>query len=201
MSSNDQLILALDFETSSMFFRPCPSPSTNRETGEYCQVVSGGFIVADINTFLPIASLYIEVKWDGISVWHDGAFKVHGLSKQHLDDNGLTEEDAVLKIGEFLMEHFDCSRAIQLLGHNVASFDVHFLYDMFARQGVQLNISNRIVDTYSLGEVMLGAKSSDQLFWEMGLPNRDPAMHNALTDAEHALTVARKFKQIANKIF
>ena len=97
-------LLALDVETSGLAFKS-DDPSIEPDGKEY-QIVSAGLVVADADTLKPVEKLYVEVKWDGKSIWNDRAQQVHGLSKAYLEENGLTNEDAALAIGNLIIKYW-----------------------------------------------------------------------------------------------
>lgn len=185
-------VLALDCETTGLFFNT-DDPSYDPTTGKTHQSLSWGFIVADAKTLKPIDKLYLEIKWNGVSEWNKKAEEVHGLSKEYLDKNGLTEEQAVEQIGNLIIQHWP-SNKICLLGHNVVSFDMWFFKRLMRSQGIELPFGNRHIDTFALGQCTLGTFNSDDLFAECGLPVR--TTHNALEDIEYTLESARRIKMI-----
>ena len=186
--------LAIDCETSGLFFsKDSDDPSTNLKTGETYQAVSWGLIVADANTLRPIEKLYVEIKWNGTSLWEPKAEAVHGLSKQYLEENGVSEEEAVITIASFILKHFGPENALHPLGHNV-QFDIRFLRQLMRKFGVELKFGNRILDSYSIGAVTFGTYNSDHLFNACGLPERK--LHNALEDIEYTLESCRRIKMI-----
>lgn len=195
------LILALDVETSGIAFGE-PNPVINPNTGERFQTLSIGLIVASVSTLKPIDSLYLEIKFDESAyTWSDGAEKVHGLSREYLDQNGVTIREAVGIISDFIGKYFgpvEVLRRITLLGHNVATFDKFFLEDLYRFADKKIQLGNRHIDTFSLGVITVDAFSSDELFDFFGFA-RDPANHNALDDARHALSSARMIKKMFNQ--
>lgn len=186
-------ILALDTETSGLFFGQ-DDPSFNPKTNQYAQAVSMGLVVADAHTFTPIEKLYVEIKWDGQSIWDPKAEKVHGLSKQYLKEHGIEPWDAVEKIGSLVLQYFGPTGAIKLLGHNAGSFDIWFLKRLMRSEGIDLRFGSRHVDTSTLGHVVFGVWTSDELFNMVGLPDR--AKHNALEDALLSLEAARRVQLV-----
>lgn len=191
-------ILAVDCETSGLALGSL-DPTYDREYNRHYQSVSWGLIVADANTLKSIETLYVEIKWNGTSEWNARAEQVHGLSKQYLEVNGVSEEEAIQQMGSLILKHF-ADTPITLLGHNVASFDRYFLCDLFQRHGITIKTSNRMVDTFSVGFCTVGTYNSDELFESVGLPVRDASKHNALTDTEYALESARRIKKAFSKI-
>lgn len=186
-------VLAIDVETSGMYTnRENDNPCRKSDT-EYFQIVSIGLVVASATTFDEIESVYFTIKWDGKSGWSSKAQSVHGLSKEHLEETGLTPEEAVELIGNIIIKYwgFDCP--VSLLGHNVVSFDLEFLRDLMFSHGVHIFFSNRHIDTNSLGIVAFGAFTSDELFRLVGFDDREE--HNALEDARQSLAVARLLSQ------
>lgn len=186
------LTLAIDAETSGIAFGSV-DPTRDDKTGEKFQAVSFGLIVANVRTFKPIDELYVEIQYDPEYTWSDGAQKVHGLTREYLNENGMTREEAGHKIADFIEKHFgpvNLIRKICLLGHNVATFDRYFIIDLLEAAGRVPQFGNRHIDTFSLGIVTLDAFSSDELFTKLGMV-RDPNNHNALEDTRMALKAAR----------
>jgi DNA polymerase III epsilon subunit-like protein len=188
-------LLAIDCETTGLCFSS-DSPVFNPTTGERHQTVSWGLIVADANTFKPIEKLYVEIKWNTESKRQkkiDSSFgqraeQVHGLTYDYLEKNGVTEEEAVEKIGSLIIKHFG-TNSLKCLGHNVHLFDVPFLRDLFERHEVPLVFGNRHNDSSSLGFGTVGSFNSDDLFKCFGFEERKE--HNSLQDAENSLEIFR----------
>jgi len=186
-----QKLIAIDCETSGLKYN-CDDPS------EGFQSVSWGIVIADAETLKPIEELYIEIKWNGESEWALGAQKIHGLSKEYLEENGMTEEEAVIAIGNIITKYFGIN-SLCLLGHNVATFDIWFLKRLFRKFGIELKFGNRHVDTSSVGFVNWEVFTSDQLFEEVGYESRGD--HNALDDARMALESARRTRVLFQSLF
>jgi len=186
-----QKLIAIDCETSGLEFN-------GDDPSEGFQAVSWGIIVADANTLKPIEELYVEIMWDGESKWETRAEKVHGLSKDYLKENGVSEEEAVVAIGSLIAKHFGTDNALCCLGHNVATFDVWFLKRLFRKFDIELKFGNRHVDTSSIGFVNWGVFTSDQLFEEVGYESRGD--HNSLEDARMALEAARRTRVLFQSI-
>lgn len=182
--------LAVDCETSGMTTKG-DDPSIDY------QMVAIGLIVSDVKTFKEIESLYLEIKWNGESEWNDFAFKIHGLSKEYLEENGVDEEEAAAQILELIMRHFDTTKGIVLCGHNVASFDRYFLKALLRKFDIELKFSHRMLDTFSLGLIAVQAFDSDELFSKMGLAPR--RMHNALEDIQYTLKSVRLINKLIQR--
>lgn len=181
-------LIAIDVETSGLDFGP--DPTRNH------QIVSIGLIVAD-NNFNEIDSTYIEIKWNETSWWSNKAEQIHGLSKEYLNEYGITEENAVIKICEFIFKHFDPNEKILMLGHNARNFDIPFLNKLLNKFDLSLNIHHRCVDSFSIGYVVFGAEDSNELF-DIFAPKR--TQHNALEDARLSLLSCRNVKKMINKM-
>lgn len=177
-SPNFPLILAADCETSGL-------NNATLDPSEGYQMVSLGLIVADTEYFKPIDEFYIEIQWNGESIWSPEAERIHGMSKKYLEKHGVPEETAVEEISLFIDKHFGMEKAISCLGQNVARFDVPFMRNLLHKYGVPFKFAHRHVDTFSLSMPTVGAYSSDQLFEIMGFGQR--ATHNSLEDARMAL--------------
>jgi DNA polymerase III epsilon subunit-like protein len=180
-------------------------PSVNPHTNERHQTVSWGIIVADAHTLKPIEKLYVEIKWNeasnkqrkGNAKFGAHAETIHGLTREYLEENGITEEEAVEKIGSLLLKYWGPNVGIRTLGHNVHTFDMPFLRDLFRRHGIELQFGSRHYDTNSIGFATFGTFNSDDLFEAVGFEKRGE--HNALTDAEQALEATRIIRKVFQK--
>ena len=178
-------ILAIDCETTGLCFTN-DSPVFKEATGERHQTVSWGVIVANAHTLKPIEELYVEIKWNDESIKQrkkDSKFgthaeKIHGLTKSYLDKNGVTEVEACEQIGSLLVKHWGPTNNVITLGHNVHTFDMPFMRDMFRRHEIELKFANRHVDTNSVGFVDWTTYNSDDLFRAVGFEDR--AIHSKL---------------------
>lgn len=188
-------ILVVDSETSGMAFNS-DDPSIDSVTGETYQSVSWGLIVADASTFQPIERLYVEIKWNGESVWDPRAQAVHGLTLDYLEENGMSEEDAVVAIASLILKYWGPDASVSLGGHNVGTFDLPFLRRLMRSQGIEIKFAHRHVDSSSVGLATFGTFTSDGLFEAVGIEAR--GKHNALDDAEGSLTALRTVKQLFN---
>lgn len=192
-SSKFNKFLAIDLETSGMSFQN-DDPSNNYEY----QIVSIGMIVSNTKTYSEDAILYREIKWNGTSEWNAKAETIHGMSKEYLEESGLDEEDAVIDIVEFIMEHFDTTKPIVLMGHNVVSFDKPFFKALLRKHGISLKFSHRAIDSFPVGLLVVDAYDSNELFDKMGFPPRKE--HNALEDIKYTLKAFRGVKGIIDEI-
>lgn len=190
-----ELVLFVDAETSGLSFNGI-DPTINPDTGETFQAVSFGLVVASAKTLEPIEKLYVEIKWNGESTWSKEAEKVHGLSLAYLEENGVTEEDAVVEIAELILKYWGPESPVCLGGHNVATFDKFFLDRLLRKHGIAMRFGSKTIDTNAIGFATFGTHNSDDLFSVVGLPDRDPEKHNALTDAENALHAVRTVRQL-----
>jgi DNA polymerase III alpha subunit (gram-positive type) len=192
-----QFVLAMDCETTGLFFGS-DNPSVHpQDESRYHQTVSWGFIVLNADTLEEVDRLYVEIKWDGISEWSSKAEAVHGLSKDYLEENGMSEEEACVAIGGLIMKYWD-TKPVVTLGHNVATFDLPFLKTMMRRHGVELNFGNRHIDTMSAGFATFGIYNSDELFEAACLPERQ--LHNALEDIEYTVDSLRVIRVIFDSV-
>lgn len=191
--------LAADCETSGMAFNS-DDPSYNAATGEEYQAVSWGLVVVDTDTLKTVEELYVEIQHDPKYVWNDRAEKVHGLSREHLKKNGVTMEEAVEQIATLILKYWGPESPVCMLGHNVATFDLHFMRRTLRSQGIEVKFANRTVDTNSIGWATLQTYNSDDLFEQVGLVSRDPNNHNALVDAQNALQAVRRIRSIYNHV-
>lgn len=188
MSVSIDKIVAIDVETTGF--------SKGDDITANHQVVSIGLIVADAD-FNPIDKFYCEIKWNGTSHWSQRAEEIHGLTKEHLEEHGLSEEDAVAEITMFLLKHFEPEEYIFFLGHNPRNFDVPFFTKLTNKYDVYFKVAHRTVDSFSIGFTCIGAVDSDSLFSYFYSKR---AEHNALEDAAMSLGVCRKIKKLMKSV-
>jgi DNA polymerase III epsilon subunit-like protein len=193
-------ILAVDCETTGLFLDDGRNndPSRNALTGEYYQAIAWGIVVADFATLQPIEKLYLEIQYDPNARWDTGAEKIHGLSKQHLAENGLTEAEAVEEIASLIIKYWGTDTQVHLLGHNVATFDLFFLRQLLRKFDIQISFGSRHLDTNSISWCTFGTFNSDDFFAAIGLEER--GKHNALEDALMSLEAARRVRTLFQKI-
>ena len=192
-------VLVMDCETTGLFFSG-PDPSYNPNTDKHHQAVSWGMIVADATTLKPLEELYVEIKWNEDSkinkaedhTWGAGAEKVHGLSFDHLEANGLDEIDAVTEIVNLILKYWGPKNAVHTTGHNVHLFDLAFLRSLLNKYELPVRFGNRHFDSNSIGFGTVGAYNSDDLFSTVGFDARDA--HNSLEDARMSLESFRIIK-------
>ena len=189
-------LLVVDCETSGMAFN-ADDPSFDPVTGATYQSVSWGMIVANAQTLKPIEELYVEIQWDGVSKWEARAQQVHGLTLEHLEANGLSTEDAVVEIAGLILRHWGPDSPVCLAGHNVATFDMYFLKRLLRSQGIEVRFGNRTVDTNSIGFCVYTTYTSDELFAQVGCPDR--GAHNAMEDARNVLQALRVTRALSNE--
>ena len=186
-----EYILAVDCETTGLCFENYENdenPTYNPTTGERHQAISWAFMLVRAEDFAVLDELYVKVKWNENSLqqrlknpsFGKNAEQIHGLTIDHLEENGIDEEEAVSKIGELILKWFGPDNPIRLLGHNVHLFDLAFLRDLFKRHDILLKFANRHLDSSSLGFGTVGAFNSDDLFATFGFEER--GCHSSLED-------------------
>lgn len=186
-------ILAMDCETSGLNWDAGHSDKYGSVIKGY-QTVSWGLVAADMD-FNPIAELYVEIKWDGISKWDQRAEEIHGLSKEYLEEYGMDEEEAIVTMVEFLMDNFNLDKPIYGLGHNAASFDLPIFRELLHKYEIPgIRFGHRAFDTFALSMGTVGELNSDALFKRVGLPVREG--HNSLDDAKYALDTYRRINKL-----
>lgn len=186
--STFERILAMDCETSGLFMRSRTPSHRINESGqeERYQAVSWGMIVLDLD-FNELDRLYVEIAWDGNSLWSSRAEAVHKLSKEYLEKNALSFEEAYTQIGGFIFKWFG-GTPIVTLGHNNITFDLDFLRNDFKQLGIDIPFGNRHLDSNTLGFTLFKTHTSDELFRVIGQNDRTDG-HNAMDDIERTVRV------------
>lgn len=192
-----QYLLALDCETTGLHFNQ-DNPALGDGKRGYFQAVSWGLIVVNAVTLEAIEELYLEIQWDGQSIWNTKAESVHGLSKAYLKENGITRTEAVEEIANLIVNYWGVDSPVHILGHN-PQFDLAFLKADLRSEGLEIKFGNKMVDTNSIGFAVYNTYNSDDLFEMVGLPVRED--HNSLTDAKNAVYTVKATRGLAEACF
>jgi DNA polymerase III epsilon subunit-like protein len=187
-------LLVFDTETTGLAYRQ-DDPSIEPD-GKTYQIVSIGMLAVNTETHDIIDSLYLEIKWNGESIWNATAEKVHGLSLQYLEENGVDEESAAMEIGNFIYNNFGTG-LVSCAGHNVSTFDIWFIRRLLRKFDIMFPTGNRYIDTHSIGYACYSTFNSNDLFDLMNV-TRDN--HNSMEDAMASLAVIKNTRDIYNSI-
>lgn len=189
--------LCLDWETSGATW--------GGDSSIDYQGLTFGAVVFDTETLEPVKTLYCEIKFDGEQYkWSEDAERIHGKSREYLEENGVTQEEAAHQLAELILEFFGTGK-VMFMGHN-AGFDIRFTNQLMQVLDIEFSVERKtnakgwievhhvVLDTSSIGFVALGLYKSDLLFDAIGLEER--AEHNALTDALYTLQTANAIRQL-----
>jgi len=178
--------LAIDWETSG-------SAWGQDSTIEF-QGVSFGAVIFDLATFEPVDTLYREIKFDASKYkWQLQAQKIHGLSQEHLEANGVDLETAAIDLVSLYLKYFEADEFVYILGHHI-DFDIKFTEQLLEPLKIMFKIGATRIDTSAAGLIMFGIHKSEELFQFLGLPPR--TTHNALEDALLTLQAAKMMRTI-----
>jgi DNA polymerase III epsilon subunit-like protein len=176
-------LLCIDYETTGLDVRE----------GKH-QPISVGALVIKTDTLEVVDKIYLECKAELQRFeWDPGAERIHGLSPEHLDTQP-TMKDSATALFAFLIKYFKANDRITVIGHN-PSFDTNCLELWMKEIEVNLRLSHRKLDTFSIGFALFAAENSDQLFKMVGV-KRDA--HNALEDAEATVAALQFARKVGN---
>lgn len=182
--------ICIDWETTGADF-------DSGESHKRYQGISYGAIIYSTETFEVVEKLYREIKFDDTKyIWTDGAEKIHGLSRDYLERNGVTREEALVDLLDLIERYIGSGNKIQLCGHNV-SFDLAFTNQIANDFGVQLEWHHVQIETSQLAFVAIGKYKSNDVFPFFCGETR--TLHNALDDAEQCLSVVRGVRAMCNQ--
>jgi len=194
--------LWLDWETSGADFgKPYPDQFA---PGMY-QGIQLGMVVADNENFEEVDAIRVNIKFDPSYKWQDEAQKIHGLSREYLEENGVDAEEAVATIIEFITKYFgddviyygegtpDRTRTICFGGHNLG-FDIAALQALLKRFNFAVAEHHVRLDTSAIGFLAVGIYKSGKLFEHFGAEKRGD--HDALDDTRQSLAVATGVKAL-----
>lgn len=170
------------------------------------QGLSFGAIVFNADTFEPIEKLYLEIKFDETKYqWSPGAEAIHGMSREYLEANGVTQEEAAAQLATLILKYWGPTSKVLFLGHNpefdrrftnqlLNVIDIEFSVEKSGKFASRIDLFHVVLDTSALGFITLGLYKSDLLFDKMGFDER--GAHNALADAEQTLETCRIIRTI-----
>jgi DNA polymerase III epsilon subunit-like protein len=180
--------LAIDWETSGSAW--------GEDSSLTYQGISFGAAIFRLADFEPVETLYREIKFDDSKYkWQDSAQRIHGLSREHLEAHGVTQEAAAVDLATFYLKYFAPDEFVYILGHHI-DFDIKFTEQLLKPFEVMFQIGATRIDTSGTGLIMFGIHKSDELFTFLGLPER--TTHNALEDTLLTLQAAKMMRTISN---
>lgn len=188
-------ILVMDWETSGAEFG-----MSAEEIAKKYQGISLGLIVADFETLEEVYSDYFLIKYDSQYTWTQKAEEIHGISREELEKNGVSREEAMERVLGAILEFWGPKGIIVFGAHN-AAFDMAFLQEQILKPaGVTLEFHQAKLDTAVLGMMLFGNGRSDFVFELLaGCDGR--GAHNSLDDARFCLKSMRTAKQLFQEIF
>jgi len=188
-------ILVIDWETSGAEFG-----MSAEEIAKKYQGISLGLIVADFETLEEVYSDYFLIKYDSQYTWTQKAEEIHGISREELEKNGVSREEAMERVLGAILEFWGPKGIIVFGAHN-AAFDMAFLQEQILKPaGVTLEFHQAKLDTAVLGMMLFGNGRSDFVFELLaGCDGR--GAHNSLDDARFCLKSMRTAKQLFQEIF
>jgi oligoribonuclease (3'-5' exoribonuclease) len=155
------------------------------------QGISFGAIIFDVKTLKPVEQLYREIKFDPKYTWDAGAEKIHGLSRAHLEANGVSQEQAACNLAELVIKYIGTGD-VMLLGHRV-HFDKAFTIQLMDVAGMEFSYHPTMIDSCSMATALMELTYSEDIFQTLGLPAR--GRHNALEDITYTLEAVRRMKE------
>lgn len=179
------------------------------------QGIEIGVIAVELPAFTPVAEFTSRVRFlgqrHGIAyggphyerlTWSDEAQLVHGLSAHDLVHEPMPSEVAD-KLVRFVHSSFGIDdpqkHPVMICGHNPAG-DAYYVRQLLFLGSVQdkIRFHHRMLDSFTLGYMLLGAKSSNELFQRVSGTVR--TTHNALQDAKLTLDAFRHLHSICQNV-
>lgn len=177
--------LAIDWETSGY---------SVPEYAKHHQGISFGAIIFDVQSLEPVESLYLEIQFNEKKYkWEAGAEKVHGLSREHLQKNGVSQEEAAVQFCNLVIKYIAVGDDVMLLGHRV-HFDRAFTEQLTRSIDVDLSYHPNTIDSCSMGIALMEIAKSEDVFQMMGMPPRQE--HNSLEDIMYTLLSVKRMKEL-----
>lgn len=175
-ASREESLVSVDIEASG------PSPSTGS------LVAIGACLVDD-----PATGFYVELKPVPGAPWNEAAERVHGLSRAHLDANGVDPIEAMRAFAAWLERVAD-GRVPVFVAFN-ATFDWMFVADAFQRLLGRnpFGVSGLDQKAYFMGKHGVRRWSeTTKLAVRQRYPTAMPHTHHALEDAREQAELMRQ---------
>lgn len=189
----DRYGLCIDWETSGNDYHA----KDVWELAQRYQGVSMGAVVFDLQTYDIVDSMYVEIQFDPTRYqWTPEVEKIHGLTRDYLAANGVSQEEATKQFFEMYLKYFSPDSTVILLGHNT-NYDIAFTDQLLAQFGVMFKLKKTVLDTSVACQIGLDLYRSDDIFHFLGLPERQA--HNALEDCVYTVEAARRFRDIVRR--
>lgn len=194
-------LLGMDSETTGMAYanqvdKHCPDPTSDVVNNLKYHAISWGLVVIDPYKMTIIDKLYVTIKHDDTKYeWSKDAEKVHGLSRDWLEQHGETRLEAAILILEFILKYWDLNETISTIGHNQVTFDHWFFRELLNEFDMMVKFGNRHIDTNYLTLGVYDVEGSNELFQ---LFNDRRVDHNALDDIIQTVNVFFETKKIFN---
>ena len=183
-----QFGICVDWETSGSDW--------GGDSSKSYQGISVGVVVFTTADFEPVKTWYREIKFDETRYkWTAEAEAIHGITRERLEANGVTQEEAAIEFVSLLLEYFSPEDSIMFLGHN-REFDISFTKQLLEQFGIMFKIHSCCLDTAGIGFATVGLFKSEMLFRELGYEPRNA--HNALEDALMTLGCVQRIRLLVN---
>lgn len=169
--------LAVDWETTSL----------EVQDGQGIQI---GAVVYDRTTYEEVASYTRYIKFDhNKSRWQKAAEDIHHITREFLDEEGITQEEAAIEFLDFLNTWFGSKDPIHFLGLN-SKFDIGFTNQLLKVIGCTfghkepglscVKLHHIVMDLQPLAMALFGVYKSDDIFALCGYEKR--GAHSAIED-------------------
>lgn len=126
-------------------------------------VVVVSFVVCDSN-FKVIDDITVHFNQDA----EDYGQNYHGITPAILEECGVDEEEGVVELSSFILDHFDGSDYIVCMGQNVHSFTLPFLKQLFYRNEIYFKFSSNSLEVFSITTPTLGPYTIKELLETFG---------------------------------
>lgn len=171
MSKKIDKVAAVSLETTGA--------SINSDISKQFQIISFGVSIASTKDFTPIESMYKEIRWNRSSTWSPELESVHGFTKPYLEENGIDEDIGAAYLADIFLNHFEDGPVV-LLGHNICSFTLPHIQNLFYKYDIDIRFSSRMYDTFSVGNLLFNLNTSKEIFKSLKLDVNDlNALHKA----------------------
>lgn len=130
----------------------------------------------------------------------------HKITPAILEECGVSEEEGLLEICNFILDHFNPDERIVCIGQNVYSFTLPFLKQFLYKNEVHFQFSSNSIDVFSLTCPTIGPYTIFELIDifgdvdELDIDDEESVKYLSLLKAITFISVVRKISKLWNEL-
>jgi DNA polymerase III epsilon subunit-like protein len=162
------------------------------------EIIAVAMVASDPENFNPIDAKILyrnDIKIGNL----EDSYRYHKLDSDFLKKKGLSEEDFVIEMINFILKYSEDERLPKLMGYNIANFTLPFVQELLTKYDLDVDFSSNLLDAYPLVVGLWGDLPLKEVLREFKpdeaevLPNNKNVMKKCLTFL-NIFRITRKLK-------